>query len=124
MFRPSLPAVWLGAGSDAAVAVSDEGVYVRDDGAADGFRAVLVAVAAAARSGRALIGVVPDGDGRARRRLHQAFEPLRSTPTPARVVSWGEVPALADGGIGAAARVLDRVGGSRGNLRDPVAGVV
>ena len=97
---------------------------MRDDGAADGFRAVLVAVAAAARSGRALIGVVPDGDGRARRRLHQAFEPLRSTPTPARVVSWGEVPALADGGIGAAARVLDRVGGSRGNLRDPVAGVV
>jgi Kef-type K+ transport system membrane component KefB len=119
-----LPAVWLAAGSDAAVAVSDEAVYVRDDGTADGFRAVLVAVAAAARSGRALIGVVPDGDGRARRRLQQAFEPLRSRTTPARVASWGELPALADGGIGAAARVLDRVGGSQGNLRDAVAGIV
>jgi Kef-type K+ transport system membrane component KefB len=119
-----LPAVWLAAGSEAAVAVSDEAVYARDDGAADGSRAVLVAVAAAAHSGRALIGVVPDGDSRARRRLQQAFEPLRSSRTPARVVSMGDLTALADGGIGAAARVLDRVGGSQGNLRDAVAGVV
>jgi hypothetical protein len=119
-----LPAVWLTSGGKAALGVSDGTVYVRDDGESDGSRAVVVGAAAAVRSGRALIGVVPDGDGRARRRLQQAFEPLRSRGTQARVVPIGELSAIADGDIDAAAHVLDRVGGSQVSLRDAVADLV
>ena len=119
-----LPTVWLVATNEAALGVSDDAVYVRDDGAADGARAVLVAVQAATASGRSLIAMVSDTDGRARRRLQLALEPLRSTPTRVRFVSVNEADALADADISAVARVLDRVGGSQINLRDAVANVV
>ncbi len=115
-----LPTVWLVATNEAALGVSDDAVYVRDDGAADGARAVLVAVQAATASGRSLIAMVSDTDGRARRRLQLALEPLRSTPTRVRLVSVNE----ADVEISAVALVLDRVGGSQINLRDAVANVV
>ena len=82
-----LPAIWLLSTNGAALGVSDDAVYVRDDGAADGARAVLVGVQAATASGRSLIVVVADTDGRARRRLQLALEPLRSTPTRVILVS-------------------------------------
>jgi hypothetical protein len=118
------PTVWLLATGEAALGVSGDAVYVRDDGAADGARAVLVAVAAATASGRSLIALVPGNDRRARRRLQLALEPLRSTPTRVRLVSADDADALADADISAAARVLDRVGGSQINLRDAIADVV
>lgn len=119
-----LPAIWLLATNEAAVGVSDDAVYVRDDGAADGARAVLVGVQAATASARSLIVMVSDTDGRARRRLQLALEPLRSTPTRVILVSVDERDALADANISAVARVVDRVGGSQLNLRDAVANVV
>lgn len=119
-----LPTVWLVATNEAALGVSDDAVYVRDDGSANGARAVLVAVQAATASGRSLIAMVSDTDGRARRRLQLALEPLRSTPTRIRFVSVNEADALAEADISAVARVLDRVGGSQINLRDAVANVV
>ncbi len=119
-----LPGVWLAASREAAVAVSDDAVYVRDDGAADGSRAVLVGVAAATGSGRRVVGIVPDGDAGAQRRLQVALEPLRSGSTPAQIVTSGEFTARGDADIDAAARVLDRMGGTRGNLRDAVADLI
>ena len=119
-----LPAVWLAAGGDAALAVSDGAVYVRDDGEEDGARAVLIGVQAATVSNRSLVALVADADGRARRRLHQAFEPLSSRSTQVSVVSISEFDPAAGGGVTAVARVLDRVGGSHINLRDAVADVV
>ena len=119
-----LPTVWLVATNEAALGVSDDAVYVRDDGAANGARAVIVAVQAARASGRSLIAIAADPDGRARRRLQLALEPLRSTPTRVSVVSVDEGDVLADANISAVAGVLDRVGGSQINLRDAVANVV
>jgi len=67
---------------------------------------------------------VSDRDGRTRRRLQLALEPLRPTATRVVLVSVDEGGALADADIWAVARVLDRVGGSQINLRDAVANVV
>jgi hypothetical protein len=106
------------------VGVADDAVYVRDDGAANGARAVLVAVRAATASGRSLIAVVSETDGRARRRLQAALEPLRSTSTRVSVVSVDGGGAVAGADVSAVARVVDRVGGSQVNLRDAVADVV
>lgn len=112
-----LPAAWMAAGGDAALALSTDVVYLRDDGEADGARAALVAARAARQLGRRLTAVVP-GD-RARRRLQLAFEPLRDMDI--RIVPSGEPERLWDGEVTAAARVLDRTGGSQLNLRDAVA---
>jgi Kef-type K+ transport system membrane component KefB len=119
-----LPAVWLAAGTEPALAVSDDAVYVRDDGSANGSRAVLVAVQAATHSGRSLIAICSAASGKTRRRLQQALEPLRNTATKVSVVSPNQLDAIRDGDINAVGRVLDRVGGSQVNLRDAVADVV
>jgi hypothetical protein len=119
-----LPTLWLVATNEAVLGLSDDAVYVRDDGSANGARAVLVAVQAATASGRSLIAMVSDRDGRTRRRLQLALEPLRPTATRVVLLSVDEGGALADADISAVARVVDRVGGSQINLRDAVANVV
>ncbi|MEO3760531.1 cation:proton antiporter [Mycobacterium sp. B14F4] len=122
---PSEPqTAWLVADREATLGVSDDAIFVRDDGAANGARAVLLAVQAATASARSLIAVLSDTDGRGRRRLEQALEPLRHTSTPVRLVSVGDGDALTEARISAVARVVDRVGGSQINLRDAVADVV
>ncbi|HUO38860.1 MAG TPA: cation:proton antiporter [Mycobacterium sp.] len=117
------PAHWLSVGTEAALALSDDAVYARDDGGPDGACAVVVAMRAAARCGRSLAVIVADPHGATARMLRQAFEPLRARAIDVRVVSTGEVATIA-GGVTAAARVLDRAGGSRIDLRDAVADVL
>jgi len=106
------PPAWFEAGADAALAVSDNAVMVRDDGTANGARAVMTAVHAASRSGRSLIAVVPAENGDAHRRLHDAFEVLVTTPINVHVVSTGDSLRGEMGEIAAVARVLDGMGGS------------
>ena len=110
-----LPEVWLASASEAALAVSDAGTFVRDDGSADGSRAVLLGARAAAATGTSLTALTTDA--RLRKRLTHALEPLRSTSA---TVIFASTP---DAGIHAVARVADRLGGSGINLRDEIAAV-
>lgn len=119
-----LPAAWFSAGRSAALGVSGGEVLVRDDGSADGARAVLVATQAATATGRGLAVVVPDGDSKTRRRAQQALEPLRDTATGLRVVNATEAGREQNVEIDAVASVLDRMGGSQLNLRDAVAEIL
>lgn len=113
------PAAWLAAGTDAALAVSDDVVYVRDDGGPNGARAVVVASRAATHSGRSLTAIMTAGHAMTGR-LRQALEPLRSTATDVSFLPMSELDGSADA-ISAVGRVLDRVGGSQIDLRDAVA---
>ncbi len=114
-----LPAVWLEADGEAALGVSKQAVYLRDDGDSDGAHAVILATRAAAHTGRGLTAIVSGGDGKIRRRLQHAFEPMEETPVRARIIAAGEFTSGTDE-IVAVARVVDRVGGSAINLRDAV----
>jgi Kef-type K+ transport system membrane component KefB len=118
------PAAWLEPGADAALAVSDNAVLVRDDGTDNGARAVLTALPAAWRSGRSLVAVVPAGNGDAHRRLHDAFEALVTTQISVHVISAGDSLPSEVGEIAAVARVLGRVEGSAIDLRDALSDLV
>ncbi len=96
---PANPSEWVRSVSGSAVALSDSAVFVRDDGARDGIRALAVG----ARAGRPLT-VVSD-----RRRIGALLEPLDGTVVPAT--------ALPQVALVASATVLDRLGGSEPDLR-------
>lgn len=119
-----VPGAWLSTIGHAALAVGDGLVYVRDDGQPDGARAVLLGVVAAKAGAYALNVIVPEGDSGIRRRVNQAVDPLRERDRDRTVTVVGSADVDAEVPVLAAARVLDRVGGSGLNLRDAVAGVV
>ena len=101
------------------------GVMVSADGTADGSRAVAIAARAATAARVPLTVVAADIGDRARRRLGGALDPLRSVGVEIAVFSADALSRLQLGkDVVAAARVVDRNGGSAINLRDEVSGLV
>jgi Kef-type K+ transport system membrane component KefB len=119
-----LPQVWFESGTEAAVAVSAGTAFVRDDGSADGRRAVLVATRAATNSRTALTAIATDSGSKARRRLTYALEPLEALDTAVEVASATEWSAPEGDAIVAAARVIDRLGGSEVSVREEITAIV
>ncbi|NMN96231.1 cation/H(+) antiporter [Nocardiaceae bacterium YC2-7] len=118
-----LPDVWFGSGTEAALALADGRLLVRDDGSGDARRAVLVAGRAALVRGAELIGVVSADAAKVKRKLTYSLEPLQTAGTAIAVVPLTD-SSIAQNRITAAARVIDRTGGSEINLRDEITAVV
>ena len=119
-----LPDVWFGSGTEAALALADGRLLVRDDGSGDARLAVLVAARAALARGAGLTGVVSADTAKVKRKLTYSLEPLQSTGTAISIVSLTDSTIAANNGVTAAALVVDRTGGSEINLRDEITAVV
>jgi hypothetical protein len=82
-----------------------------------------VAGRAALVRGAELIGVVSADAAKVKRKLTYSLEPLQTAGTAIAVVPLTD-SSIAQNRITAAARVIDRTGGSEINLRDEITAVV